>query len=204
MIRLLWTVIACSALMIPGLGHAQAQGARQAEVIEIRGQVPTPQVVTVRPRAVPSFAPDARVARALEPSGDSLWTRPAMTRGVLAEVPLDSAPPVIAAGAPPPIVPPDPAPASGEREVAGIPDPNADAAAMARQQEIAAIREEIELRKARLDSLEQVIRRLGTPDDLPRRGPSAPPNDSRPPRQEPASPQERRTQPETRTNPGER
>lgn len=55
------------ALVVAGLTHARAAAAQQptqpprqtprrAETIEIRGQVPTPQVVTVRPREAPAYS----------------------------------------------------------------------------------------------------------------------------------------------------
>lgn len=53
-------VVAASALAVafaaPARTHAQrTPPARRQEPIEIRGQVPTPQVVTVRPREVPAY-----------------------------------------------------------------------------------------------------------------------------------------------------
>jgi hypothetical protein len=54
--RASWAVIVgCIALLLPRAGQAQA---RRSQPIEIRGQVPTPQVVTVRPRQVPVFSRD--------------------------------------------------------------------------------------------------------------------------------------------------
>ncbi len=40
---------------------ASRPAAAQAPTVEIRGQVPTPQVVTVRPRAVPEYPRDVLV-----------------------------------------------------------------------------------------------------------------------------------------------
>ena len=48
------------AIVVPASAHAQqpteAPVRRRQAPIEIRGQVPTPQVVTVRPREVPSYS----------------------------------------------------------------------------------------------------------------------------------------------------
>ncbi|HVE78641.1 MAG TPA: hypothetical protein VNA89_07260 [Gemmatimonadaceae bacterium] len=46
-----------AALLVPAAAEAQQRRrpARRQPTIEIRGQVPTPQVVTVRPREVPTY-----------------------------------------------------------------------------------------------------------------------------------------------------
>ncbi|MDB4905542.1 MAG: hypothetical protein JWO05_326 [Gemmatimonadetes bacterium] len=49
----------CGVLMLPAALAAQQPAKRRQAPIEIRGQVPTPQVVTVRPREVPAY--DRRV-----------------------------------------------------------------------------------------------------------------------------------------------
>ena len=43
-------------LLVPATSEAQQPTRRRAQTIEIRGQVPTPQVVTVRPREVPAYS----------------------------------------------------------------------------------------------------------------------------------------------------
>ena len=43
-------------LLLPATSEAQQPTRRRAQTIEIRGQVPTPQVVTVRPREVPAYS----------------------------------------------------------------------------------------------------------------------------------------------------
>lgn len=53
--------LAASALLVlPAIGHAQDSTQRPVRrrqaPIEIKGQVPTPQVVTVRPREVPTYS----------------------------------------------------------------------------------------------------------------------------------------------------
>jgi hypothetical protein len=50
---------AAALLALPAIAHAQNTKApvkRRQAPIEIRGQVPTPQVVTVRPREVPTYS----------------------------------------------------------------------------------------------------------------------------------------------------
>lgn len=42
--------------LAPAAADAQRPRARRQQTIEIRGQVPTPQVVTVRPREVPMYS----------------------------------------------------------------------------------------------------------------------------------------------------
>ena len=44
------------ALLLPAVSGAQQPTRRRVGSIEIRGQVPTPQVVTVRPREVPAYS----------------------------------------------------------------------------------------------------------------------------------------------------
>ena len=47
---------AVAALLLPAVSGAQQPTRRRVGSIEIRGQVPTPQVVTVRPREVPAYS----------------------------------------------------------------------------------------------------------------------------------------------------
>jgi hypothetical protein len=47
---------AAAALLVPAVSGAQQPTRRRQQAIEIRGQVPTPQVVTVRPREVPAYS----------------------------------------------------------------------------------------------------------------------------------------------------
>jgi hypothetical protein len=54
-IRVVIALVAVAALL-PSLAEAQRTTRRRLRPIEIRGQVPTPQVVTVRPRAVPAYS----------------------------------------------------------------------------------------------------------------------------------------------------
>ena len=48
--------LVAAAVLVPSLAEAQRTTRRRQTPIEIRGQVPTPQVVTVRPREVPAYS----------------------------------------------------------------------------------------------------------------------------------------------------
>ncbi len=50
-------------LLLPAAAQAQQPTRRRQAPIEIRGQVPTPQVVTVRPREVPTYSRQVLVPR---------------------------------------------------------------------------------------------------------------------------------------------
>lgn len=52
--RLAFLVAVGAIALVPAVGSAQRRPATRP--IEIRGQVPTPQVVTVRPREVPAYS----------------------------------------------------------------------------------------------------------------------------------------------------
>lgn len=49
-------IAACALVLVLAPSAAQAQRKTRPKAIEIRGQVPTPQVVTVRPREVPAYS----------------------------------------------------------------------------------------------------------------------------------------------------
>ena len=49
-------VLALAATLVPAAASAQQPTRRRQPVVEIRGQVPTPQVVTVRPREMPAYS----------------------------------------------------------------------------------------------------------------------------------------------------
>ena len=58
--RIALSIALAAVVSVPAVAQAQARPpARRQQPIEIRGQVPTPQVVTVRPREVPNY--DRRV-----------------------------------------------------------------------------------------------------------------------------------------------
>lgn len=54
--RMMLGVAAVAVVLVAAGAEAQARPARRQQAIEIRGQVPTPQVVTVRPREVPAYS----------------------------------------------------------------------------------------------------------------------------------------------------
>lgn len=134
---------ACMALR-PATLVAQQTG----QTIVIRAQVPTPQVITVRPRTVPEYSREVLGSEQRQRSfwGSLLPAYQLVTqRQIDGRDPLDSAVAALVAGAPP-----------------GTPGAAAAAAggsdAGARAAEIEAVRQEIAERRARLDSLERAIR----------------------------------------------
>jgi hypothetical protein len=148
--------------------------AAQRPTIEIRGQVPTPQIVTVRPREVPEFARQVLVPAFYN---HQFWPviLPAYqivnrsdVYGVMA---TDSMPPVVGApvpvaGAPAVIPPPAPVRAPADTGRAAV-DTAAVPAGVARPavppstetEEMQALRRELEARRARLDSIEAIRKR---------------------------------------------
>lgn len=169
-------------VMAMGIGTLAAgvfalPAAAQRQTIEIRGQVPTPQIVTVRPREVPEFS-----AQVLVPAfyDHQFWPviLPAYqivsrneVRGVM---PTDSMAAVTGVAAPvsvPAAMQPQQAPRAAQPvDTAAAPAAARPAVPPATQnEEIEALRRELEARRARidsidaarkrqLDSLEQVIR----------------------------------------------
>ncbi|MFN2398423.1 MAG: hypothetical protein ABR543_07245 [Gemmatimonadaceae bacterium] len=168
-----------SLLVIDG---AEAQ--RRQQTVEITAQVPTPQVVTVRPREVPVYSKQVLVPdffnRTFWPAILPAYTLVPM-RQITGSSPLDSVPGAVAAAAVPPAVTAAP---SSAGQGAGQPSPAAQPAAVSapistpvsasREQEIQAIRLELERRKTKLDSLSNTVRDIGkerTPPDTTRRPP---------------------------------
>ena len=133
--------------------HAQQQTAppkkppKAGQTIVIRGQVPTPQVVTVRPREVPVY--DRQVLGA-ENGAASFWSaampgyRLLSRSQVTGKSPTDSASPSTVAGGG----------AAGAPGAAGAQSTDLEA----RTREMEAIRGELAQRRARLDSLERADR----------------------------------------------
>ena len=91
-------VLAAGAVALPAAAHAQDTASKQPvkrrqQPIEIRGQVPTPQVVTVRPREVPTYSRQVLYPRFYD---HDFWPSilPAYTivtkRQVTGMVPIDS------------------------------------------------------------------------------------------------------------------
>jgi hypothetical protein len=58
-----FALAAFALALVPALASAQQPTRRRQAPIEIRGQVPTPQVVTVRPRAMPAYSRQVLVPR---------------------------------------------------------------------------------------------------------------------------------------------
>ncbi|MDQ3722433.1 MAG: hypothetical protein M3376_05060, partial [Actinomycetota bacterium] len=95
------TALALAASLAPGTAGAQRQ------TIEIRGQVPTPQVVTVRPREVPTVSRQVLVPEFYD---RSFW--PVILPGfqlvsrseVMGTSPIDTVAAVVQQPAPPPAI----------------------------------------------------------------------------------------------------
>ena len=152
------TVVALTAVALAVAGRpADAQ----RQTIEIRGQVPTPQIVTVRPREVAEFP-----AQVLVPAfyDHQFWPMilPAyqivQRREVLGGTTTDTMPAVEAipvAGAPQ-LVPDMPA-----RDSVAAPAvaPRTDVPAATTNEEIELLRRDLEARRARIDSIEAARKR---------------------------------------------
>src|SRR5215211_7313518 len=130
--------LAAAVMVVPAGAGAQQRPPRRTQQIDIVGQVPTPQVVTVRPREVPAFSRQVLVPNFYD---HDFW--PAITPGYLV-VPrrqitgnraLDS-------------LTGTPAAAAAADSFGGPP-----AVDVARQREIQQLMEEFRARQARLDSL---------------------------------------------------
>lgn len=165
------------ALALAATGSAAQRTPRQpsSRTIEIRGQVPTPQVVTVRPREAPQFDRNVLVPDFYNPDflalatvGYQLVPRSTITGSqtdtvILAERKMT--PPAVGV-----IVPPTPLP---QQPVAAAPAAPADTSGdAARRAEIEAIRKELAVRRARLDSIAGRVQSMGqptTPRDTTRR-----------------------------------
>ncbi|MDQ6635201.1 MAG: hypothetical protein M3068_14375 [Gemmatimonadota bacterium] len=158
-----------AALLLGVLAPSRAEGQRPQKPrggtsITITGQVPTPQVVTVRPREAPAFTKLVLVPRFYN---RSFW--PAVLPGY-AVVPqrqitggaaLDSAGTPMTAGVPSGIARPG---ASGiAREAPPGAPPDSLDAARTRQQELESLQRELARRKERLDSLAARVRTIGIP-----------------------------------------
>lgn len=139
----------------------------QRQTIEIRGQVPTPQIVTVRPREVPEFSAQVLVpafydhqfwpvilpayqivtrneVRGVMPS-DSM---PSVTGGAVSGTPAAGTPGAVPQGVRP----------SGAVDTAAAPARQAVPPAT-QNEEFEALRRELEARRARLDSIDAARKR---------------------------------------------
>jgi hypothetical protein len=166
-----------AALVVYASGADAQQPTRRtgSRTIEIRGQVPTPQVVTVRPREAPQFDRNVLVPDFYNPDflalamvGYQLVPRSTITGSQadtvrIAERPMT--PPAVGVISTPEPLPAQPVAAAP----AAPPDTSAEAA---RRAEIESIRKEIALRRARLDSIAGRVQSMGapaTPRDTTRR-----------------------------------
>ena len=139
---------------------------KRGQAIEIRGQVPTPQVVTVRPREVPTYdrqllAPTFYNGTGRTASTSDLQLVPeSQIRGTTA---LDTIPAAMAHGGGVPTVGPLAVHPDSARNVRDT----AAARAGASTAEIEAMRHELAVRRARLDSLQRMLNlRMQSPADL--------------------------------------
>ena len=157
------TALAVTASISEAQEPTRRQGSR---TIEIRGQVPTPQVVTVRPREAPQFdrnvlVPDFynRDFLGLATVGYQLVPRSTITGSqtdTLVLVERKVAAPAVGV-----ITPPQPLP---QQPVAVTPAAPTDTSAeAARRAEIEAIRRELAARRARLDSIAGRVQSMGAP-----------------------------------------
>jgi hypothetical protein len=175
-IRVSLGMIAGLALAAPVSEAQQPRGRPTSRTIEIRGQVPTPQVVTVRPREAPQFDRNVLVPDFYNPDflalamvGYQLVPRSTITgsqRDTVLMAERRVTPPAVGV-----IPPPEPLPQ--QPVVAAVPAAPADTSAeAARRAEIEAIRRELAERRARLDSIAGRVERMGqptTPRDTTRR-----------------------------------
>ena len=155
-------VLAAAMTCVAVLGALGQQPATKkppaGQTIEIRGQAPTPQVVTVRPREVPAYTPaglpGAVLASGAWPTTSAAYSI-APANQLAGRLPLDTTQAglarggaavggVYAAGA-----------AGGAQTLSTGAAPAALSAASAA--EIEAMRRELAMRRARLDSLEQAL-----------------------------------------------
>lgn len=135
-------------MLQPSLALAQRGTEKGTQTIVIRAQVPTPQVITVRPRKVPEYSREVLGSEQRERSfwGSLLPAYQLVTRREInGGDPLDSAVAALAGEMP--------AGAPGAANVAG-----SGVDSSARAAEIEAVRQEITERRSRLDSLERAIR----------------------------------------------
>lgn len=169
-------LIGGAVMLSPASLRAQQKGPppKRGQAIEIRGQVPTPQVVTVRPREVPAYdrqilSPAFYDGTGTTASAGGVQVVPeSQVRGTTA---LDTIPVGIAreGGVPAPA-----ATGLAPLQVKADSTRNAQAAAVARAgasaAEIESMRRELAVRRARLDSLRRALNeQTQTPVDLGKR-----------------------------------
>jgi hypothetical protein len=148
-------------LLVPARAAAQQKAPpKRGQAIEIRGQVPTPQVVTVRPREVPAYdrqilSPAFYAGSGSTASAGGVQVVPeSQVRGTTA---LDTLPAGVARenGAPAPAT--GIAPLQVRSDTSHAVQAPAAARAGASAAEIEAMRHELAVRRARLDSLRRAL-----------------------------------------------
>jgi hypothetical protein len=155
-------------LVATSRADAQQKGPppKKGQAIEIRGQVPTPQVVTVRPREVPTYDRQLLAPAFYNGTGSTASTggvqlvSESQVRGTTA---LDTIPPGMAREGGVPTV----GPLAVHRDSTRNARDTAATRAGASTAEIEAMRHELAVRRARLDSLQRMLNaRMQTPVDL--------------------------------------
>ena len=164
-VRVLLGVTAAVALCAAASDAQQPTRRAGSRTIEIRGQVPTPQVVTVRPREAPQFDRNVLVPDFYNPDflglatiGYQLVPRSTITGSQADTVRLaerQMTPPAVGVVTTPAPLPVQP--------VGVVPTPADTTGDAARRAEIEAIRKEIALRRARLDSIAGRVQSMGAP-----------------------------------------
>lgn len=134
-------VAACTLCLVPSMAAAQRRPTSgQTTAIEIRGTVPTPQVVTVRPRETPQYSRQVLVPQYYD---RSFWP------SVFPAYQLVAARQIAGAAL------------AGAGTAPGVPG---------LELELEALRRDLEYRRARLDSLAAVVKNLGAPRPTPPQG----------------------------------
>jgi hypothetical protein len=137
-------------------GQQKAPPPKKGQAIEIRGQVPTPQVVTVRPREVPAYDRQLLAPAfyngtgSMASSGGVQLVPESQVRGTTA---LDTIPAGMAHEGGVPSV----GPLAVHRDLTRNARDTAATRAGASTAEIEAMRHELAVRKARLDSLQRIL-----------------------------------------------
>jgi len=158
-VRLGCGVIIGGALLVAASradAQQKAPPPKKGQTIEIRGQVPTPQVVTVRPREVPTYDRQLLAPAfyngtgSTAPAGDVQLVPESQVRGTTA---LDTIPAAMAREGGVPTV----GPLAVRRDSLRNARDTAATRAGASTAEIEAMRHELAMRRARLDSLQRIL-----------------------------------------------
>ncbi len=149
------TLLAAAGAPARAQGQPPPEKKKPGQAIEIRGQAPTPQVVTVRPREVPTYEPaalpNAVMASGAWPAVSSPYAI-APANQLAGQLPIDTTAAGLARGGARAGGVAVAAGAAGAEDAAGRAGRAAPTGASAA--EIEAMRRELAMRRARLDSLE--------------------------------------------------